>query len=404
MDSSNGGLTDSISLVKDTLPSDRSLNPLKKVGKLSDWLMSTLRSADPFHIDKGVTFRPGASPGIESMQGIDEPPDADTVRVYWCDFSAERIEWNEGTADGFDASVRPEWASTRWVNIDGLHPYVVNQIKTKYEIHTLAAEDVLRTSQRPKVEQFDHYLFAVVRMMRLEDNHLKQEQVSLFLFEDTLITFQEEPGDVWETIRERLKRGGARLRTYQTSYLFYALLDAVVDHMFPILETYGQRLEELEEAVLDDPGPRVQRAIHEMKRELSLLRRVMWPLREVANELHRTEIKWITKKVRTFLRDVYDHSLQIIEIVEMHREQAGSLNDLYMSAVGNRMNEIMKVLTLMASFFIPITFVAGVYGMNFEYIPELGWKYSYGGFWGVCLSIVGGLGIYFFRRGWIGRR
>jgi magnesium transporter len=208
---------------------------------------------------------------------------------------------------------------------------------------------------------------------------------------------------VWGPIRERLNRGGARLRTYNISYLFYALLDAVVDHFFPILESYGTRLEELEEAVLRDPGPAIQQAIHSVKRELSILRRVMWPLREVANELQRTEMKLIDDETRTFLRDVYDHSLQIIEIVEMHREHASSLNDLYMSAVGNRMNEIMKVLTIMASFFIPITFVAGVYGMNFDHIPELGWHYSYFVFWGVCVSIVSGLGVFFWRRGWIGK-
>ncbi|MCC5022663.1 MAG: hypothetical protein J6386_07640 [Candidatus Synoicihabitans palmerolidicus] len=154
-------------------------------------------------------------------------------------------------------------------------------------------------------------------------------------------------------IRARLNRGGARLRTYSISYLFYALLDAVVDHFFPILETYGQRLEELEDAVMHDPGPMVQRAVHAVKRELAILRRVMWPLRKVANALQRNEMKWIYAEVRTFLQDVYDYALQIIEILEMHREQAASLNDLYMSAVSNRVNEIMKMLTIMASFFYP---------------------------------------------------
>ena len=380
------------------------VNPLKEVGRLGRWLMSSLTTANPFASAGAEMAEPGASPGIESMEGIDQPPAADVVRIYWCDYSDQRIEWHEGTADEFHACKRPEWAKSRWVNVDGLHPYVVNQLRQKYQFHTLAAEDVMRTSQRPKVELYDNYLFAVVRMMRLEDAALKQEQVSMFLFEKTIITFQEIPGDVWGPIRTRLNRGGARLRTYDISYLFYALLDAVVDHFFPILETYGQRLEELEEAVLDDPGPSVQQSIHHVKRELAVLRRVMWPLREVANELQRTEMKWIDAEVRTYLRDVYDHALQIIEILEMHREQAAGLNDLYMSAVGNRMNEIMKVLTIMASFFIPVTFVAGVYGMNFEHIPELGWKYSYAVFWSVCVSIVGGLAYYFYRRGWIGKR
>jgi magnesium transporter len=384
-------------------PPKHLVNPLKEVGRLSKWLMSNLSAANPLKSLNAPQSIPGSSPGIESMAGIDLAPDPATVRVYWCDFSETRIEWSEGTADEFQESTRPDWARYRWVNVDGLHPYVVNQMRQKYQFHTLAAEDVLRTSQRPKVELFDHYLFVVVRMMRLEGLELKQEQVSMFLFEKTIVTFQEVPGDVWGPIRDRLNRGGARLRTYSLSYLYYALLDAVVDHFFPILESYGTRLEELEQAVLDDPGPKVQQAIHTVKRELSVLRRVMWPLREVANELQRSEMKWIDAEVRTYLRDVYDHALQIIEIVEMHREQAASLNDLYMSAVGNRMNEIMKVLTIMASFFIPVTFVAGVYGMNFEHIPELGWHYSYFVFWGVCISIVSGLGVYFWRRGWIGK-
>ena len=185
-------------------------------------------------------------------------------------------------------------------------------------------------------------------------------------------------------------------------YLLYALLDAVVDHTFPILESYGDMLEELEAAVLDNPRPEIQQKIHRIKRELGMLRRVLWPLREVVNDLHRGDNDEIPDSVTPFLRDVYDHAVQVMEIVESYREQAGGLNDLYMSAISNRMNEIMKVLTIMASFFIPITFVAGVYGMNFEYIPELAWKYSYAGFWGVCISIVLGLLVFFWRRGWLG--
>ncbi|WP_324726103.1 magnesium/cobalt transporter CorA [Actomonas aquatica] len=386
-------------------PSKLSVNPLKGVSRLGRWLMSGLSGANPFTSGApSPKARPGESPGIESIAGLDEPPDPEAVRVYWCDYTADRIEWHQGTVDEFHASKRPEWSTARWVNVDGLHPYAVNQLRKKYKFHTLTAEDILRTSQRPKMELYENHLFTVVRMMRLEGEVLKQEQVSMLLYERTVITFQEIPGDVWGPIRERLKRAGGRLRSLDTSYLFYALLDAVVDHFYPILETYGLRLEQLEEVVLDDPGPSVQRDIHGVKRELSVLRRVMWPLREVANELQRSETTLIDAEVRTFLRDVYDHALQIMEIVEMHREQAASLNDLYMSAVGNRMNEIMKVLTIMASFFIPITFVAGVYGMNFDYIPELSWRYSYAVFWGACISISGGLAFYFWRRGWIGRK
>ena len=185
-----------------------------------------------------------------------------------------------------------------------------------------------------------------------------------------------------------------------SSYLLYALLDALVDHCFPILENYGELLEELEAAVLDDPKPEVQGQIYRVKRELAILRRVLWPLREVVNELQRDDTEEIAAPVRAYMRDVYDHAVQVMDILESYREQAGGLNDLYMASVANRMNEIMKVLTLMASFFIPITFVAGVYGMNFEHIPELSWKYSYAGFWAICLAIAGALLWYFRRRGW----
>jgi magnesium transporter len=186
------------------------------------------------------------------------------------------------------------------------------------------------------------------------------------------------------------------------TYLLYALLDAVVDHCFPILESYGELLDQLETEILENPGPRVQQKLLAIKRDLALLRRVLWPLREVVNHLQRDETEEIPREVKAFMRDVYDHAVQVMDIVETYREMAGGLNDLYMSSVGNRMNEIMKVLTIMASFFIPITFVAGVYGMNFEYIPELGWKYSYAVFWAICASVVGVLLLYFRRKGWLG--
>jgi magnesium transporter len=241
-------------------------------------------------------------------------------------------------------------------------------------------------------------------MLRLEEDQLRQEQVSFFLFKDLVLTVQERPGDVWDPIRQRLERVGSRLRTSDASYLLYALLDAVVDHCFPILESYGDKLEVLEHEMLEQPTPSVQQRLHRIKRELATLRRVIWPLREVMSELQRDETEEISPAVKKYMRDVYDHAVQVMDIVETYREMAAGLNDLYMSAVGNRMNEIMKVLTIMASFFIPITFVAGVYGMNFEHIPELHWKYSYLIFWGICLTIVSTLLYYFYRKGWIGRK
>jgi magnesium transporter len=292
----------------------------------------------------------------------------------------------------------------RWVNVNGLHPHVVNQLREHYGFHTLAAEDVLRVPQRPKLETYDGHLFIIVRMLMRREDRLHSEQVSLFLFQDTILTFQEIPGDVWDPIRQRIQKAGSRFRFHDASYLLYALLDAVVDHCFPILEAYGEMLEELERRVMTDPTTEVQQGIHTVKRELASLRRVVWPMREVVNELQREETEGIATPVRTYMRDVYDHTIQLMDIVETHREMAGGLNDLYMSSVSNRMNEIMKVLTIMASFFIPITFVAGVYGMNFEVLPELHWKYSYAGFWTICLGMTTFLAVFFYRKRWIGRR
>lgn len=348
---------------------------------------------------------PGTRPGIESFDGIDQPPAPESIDLQWYDYGAEKVCFSESDdLEELCAAARPEGTAVRWINVNGLHPYVVNRLRQVYHFHTLAAEDVLRTSQRPKIEEFENHLFVVVRMLTMHDGVLRQEQVSMFLFKDTLITFQETKGDVWDPIRQRLEKNGSRFRAMGPAYLLYTLLDAVVDHSFPILETYGELLEEMELAVIDDPQPDIQRRIHRIKRELVVLRRVLWPLREVVNTLHREDTEEIPDEVKTFMRDVYDHSVQVIEIIETYREQAGGLNDLYMSAVSNRMNEIMKVLTIMASFFIPITFVAGVYGMNFEHIPELAWKYSYGAFWLVCLGISAALFVFFWRRGWIGRK
>jgi len=347
---------------------------------------------------------PGTTPGIESLGDISKPAEPGRVRFRCIDYGPENIELQEvDDVDAFCRKERPEWSRVRWVNVDGLHPYVVDQLRRGFNFHTLAAEDVLRTPQRPKVESYDDHLFIVVRMLRLENAALVNEQVSIFLYHDTVITFQESQGDVWDPVRDRIQNRASRLRQNDSSYLLYTLLDAVVDHCFPILEQLGDAFEALETEVLENAVPKVQQRIHESKRKLALLRRVMWPMREVANYLQREETEEVSAFAKAYMRDVYDHTIQVMDIVETYREMAGGLNDLYMSVVSNRMNEIMKVLTIMASFFIPITFVAGVYGMNFDFIPELHWKYSYAAFWIIVVSMVGGLACYFYRRGWIGR-
>jgi magnesium transporter len=231
---------------------------------------------------------------------------------------------------------------------------------------------------------------------------LDTEQVSVFLYDRVLITFQERPGDLWQPIRARLEIDSLRIRKSGTGYLLYSLLDAVVDNCFPVLEYYGDTLEALEELTLDNPTSELQRNIHRIKRELASLRRIVWPMREVVDNLYRDEGGRIAESTRPYLRDVYEHTIQIVEIIESYRELASGLTDLYMSAVSNRMNEIMKVLTVMASVFIPLTFIAGVYGMNFQFMPEVAWRWGYPMVWGLFILLTLGMLLFFRRKGWIG--
>ncbi len=348
---------------------------------------------------------PGSVPGIESIAGVNEPPAAGTIHIQCTDYGPEHVASRTVTdlAELFRQPRTPT-CPIRWLNVDGLHPHIVNQLRHELRFHTLSAEDVLRVPQRPKLEIYDGYLFIVARMLRLQNQAMVSEQVSFFLFENTLLTFQETDGDVWAPIRARLQQTGSRLRLLDTSYLLYALLDVVVDHCFPLLEHYDERLEELENGIIGEPTRPQQQQLYALKRELALLRRVIWPLRDVLNALCHEDTKGISPSVKMYLRDVTDHTVQVMDIVESCREMAASLNDLYLSAVSNRMNEVMKVLTLIATFFIPITFVSGVFGMNFDGMPALHWKYGYAMFWVLCASVTLGLAIFFVRKGWIGRK
>jgi len=356
--------------------------------------MNTARSTTP-------TVEPGAAPGIEQYLKAEDTtrPIVITVIDYGADGHHTTVFDEISKAL---AHPKPENPHVRWINIDGLRPSVIDTTCKHFGLHTLSAEDVINTYQRPKVEVFDSHLFVIARQLQVTDNTLKNEQISFFLFEDTLISFQEENGDVFDPVRKRLEKPTGRFRTYQADYLLYALLDSIIDHLFPILEGYGVALEELEFEILEDPSTRSQQKLFSMKRDLSLQRRVLWPIREVVDHLYRDESGSIHGDLKTFYRDVQDHTMQVLDLLETYRDTASGLSDLYQSSVGNKMNEIMKVLTIMASFFIPITFFAGVYGMNFEHIPELGWKYAYPAFWSVCLSMSLGLAIFFWRKGWIG--
>jgi magnesium transporter len=237
--------------------------------------------------------------------------------------------------------------------------------------------------------------------MKLREGQLQTEQISLFVGHRTVLTFQESPGDVWDPVRQRIRTPGSQVRRNDASFLAYSLIDAIVDESFPILEHFGDRLEELEDRVLQQPGPDTIQEIHRLKRDLLLVRRAMWPMREVLQKMQREPHECFSDITRTYIRDVYDHAVQAIDIVETYREVATGLTETYMTAISNRMNEVMKVLTIIGTIFIPLTFLAGVYGMNFHHLPELDWWWGYPAFWIVSVVMAGGMVFWFRRRGWL---
>ncbi|OVE75510.1 magnesium and cobalt transport protein CorA [bacterium F11] len=294
--------------------------------------------------------------------------------------------------------------TTTWINIDGLHdPSLVQIAGDHMGIHPLVLEDILNTGQRPKMEDHESYLFITLKMYQLDDAqiHPVAEQVSLIVGENYMLSFQEREGDVFEGVRNRLRAGKTKIRGLGPDYLMYALLDAVVDGYFIILEKLGDRIEVLEEDVLSSPSPETMKAIHQMKRETILLRKAIWPLREVVNNLNRSDTKLIGDHTRLYLKDLYDHTIQVMDTIESFRDVLAGLLDIYLSSVSNRMNNVMKVLTIFATIFMPLTFIAGIYGMNFETMPELHWKWGYP----IILLIMFGMGIgmwrFFKKRGWL---
>jgi magnesium transporter len=299
-----------------------------------------------------------------------------------------------------------------WIEINGTGDgSVLSALGEKYHLHPLALEDVLHTPQRPKMEPYEHHIFIIAQMLyRLPDGRMCGEQVSMFLSENLLITIQEDPEfDVFNPVRERIRSGRGYIRKLGPDYLAYALLDAIIDHCFPILESVGDALEELEDQILERPKPEIVSTIHEYRRTLLQLRRFVWPERDVVNALLHDESGLVSKQTKIFLRDCYDHTIQIMDLVESYRDVASGLMELYLSAMGMRTNEIMRVLTVMSSIFIPLTFVAGLYGMNFDYdggkmplnMPELHQPHGYIACLVVMAIISVGQIIFFKRKHWL---
>ena len=373
------------------------------------WQRGRRRSALLRHLRQRRAKQPGSVAGIELDELARMPSTPGPVAVTVIDYGPDKVEVHQvADLDDFVAHHRPDWATVRWINIDGLNdPRVIRALAEKYNLHPLAIEDVLHVTHRPKVEPYSEdgryqaRLFIIVKMLELADGHLRSEQISIFLGHKTLLTFQESAGDVWDGVRQRLQSPGSRLRSGDASFLLHSLLDAIVDSCFPLLEHYGDRLEAVEGEVLEHPTPESIKDIHELKRELLLLRRSVWPMREVISALQRESHDCMSEQTRTYMRDVYDHAVQIIDIVETYREVAMGLTETYMTAMGNRLNEVMKVLTIIGTIFIPLTFLAGVYGMNFQYFPELHWRWGYAVFWVVSLATAGLMLAWFRKRRWL---
>lgn len=342
----------------------------------------------------------GLPPGSLVYTGEQKMED---VKISVFDYDEEEFQEEEPKEieECFPFKEKP---SVTWINIDGLHrTEIMEKIGRHFDIHPLILEDILTTTQRPKLEDMEDYEFIVLKMLNFDEerNDVETEQISLILGQNFVISFQESSGDVFDSVRERIRKGKGRIRKMGADYLAYALIDAIVDHYFYILENFGEKIESLEEEVVEDPTPQTLQTIHDLKRELISLRKSIWPLREVINRLSKEESPLIEETTGVYLRDVHDHTIQIIDTIETYRDIVSGMLDIYLSSVSNRMNEVMKVLTIIATIFIPLTFIAGIYGMNFEVMPELGVGWAYPAILVVMLVIGIVMILYFRRKDWL---
>lgn len=290
-----------------------------------------------------------------------------------------------------------------WVNVDGVHDLeIVQALGKRYQLHPLVLEDIVNTQERPKFENYGDFLYFVLNMGDLDgENGLAMEQVSIVLGKDYILSFQEDPDDIFSPIRKRLRNANTRVRKSGPDYLAYLLLDAVVDRYFLILEHLGERIDELEEELMEDPAKSTLKKIYALKRELSQVRRSVWPMREIVGNMQRETTDLMGTQHEVFLKDFYDHILRVIDTVETYRDTMGSMIDLYLSNSSIKMNEIMQVLTVISTIFIPLTFITGFYGMNFDFMPEVHSRWSYPVIIGVMVAMVIGQLIYFKRKKWL---
>jgi magnesium transporter len=345
---------------------------------------------------------PGAPAGGLHVKADTPTPVLHAIAYHGDDFVEKRLDRPADVAELLD-----EWPVT-WLTVAGVDDAgTMAELGRIFGLHALALEDVVQPHQRAKVEQYGEQLFIVARMAELNAS-LETEQLSLFVGKNFVLTFLEDPGDCFESLRARLRAGGP-LRQAPSGYLAYSLLDAVIDAYFPVVEAYAERLDRLEDRVIGKPNRRAVSEIHAAKHDLRSVRRIVWPLREAVNSLIRDPSPLIDDDTRVHLRDCYDHLVQIIDLIETYRELCSDLTDLYLSSLSNRMNEVMKVLTIIATIFMPLGFITGVYGMNFNTersawnMPELNWRYGYPFALGLMTLTLLGMLWYFRHKGWLGK-
>ncbi len=349
---------------------------------------------------KRVSKKIGLDPGTMVHIG---KKDAMAIQIRLFDYDAGHYE--ERPVTTFD-DLKPykDKPTVTWLNVDGLHDVeTIAKIGEIFGIDPLVLEDIVNTAQRPKMEDFGDYLFIVFKMIYSwgDKGDIVSEQVSLVLGTNFVLSFQEEPNrDVFETIRQRIREGKGRIRKFKSDYLVFALMDSVVDHYYLVLEKLGDKIEEVESKILTDPNTMIPRQTHELKRDIISLRRQIWPLRELLFELSHSESPLIEKTSEPYFRDIYDHAIQVLDTVESFRDILNGLQDVYLSSVSTRLNEVMKILTMFSTIFIPLTFIVGVYGMNFKVMPELEWRWGYYVLWGVMIIITVGMVTYFKRKKW----
>lgn len=349
---------------------------------------------------RGKRIRPGSFPGAVVFVGEQRLAKVQIDVIHYD---------GHGWSEELDVSVRScadvvRQDSITWMNVSGVHDVdLVERLGECFGIHPMTLEDIANTTQRPKVEEFPGYVFMVLKMIAFNEDtqNIDIEHVSAILGDHFVISFLEDDGDVFDAVRDRIRASSGRIRWMKADYLAYSLLDAVVDHYFLAVERMGDIIEEVDDRLLEDPHPGDIKEIHGLKRSILSLRKAVWPIREELATICKSESTLLTTESRVFWRDLYDHCIQIIDLVETHRDILGGMHDTYLSTLSHRMNEVMKVLTIISTIFIPLTFIAGVYGMNFKEMPELQWRGGYYSVWAVMIVISASLYLFFRRKQWL---